>query len=83
MDPEPETEAEAEAEAEAENPVETAAELFRNESRDRLWLKVLTPLLQTRSHESDPSGRVQFAFDLMYVAACERIARILRSDLGP
>jgi hypothetical protein len=25
---------------------------------------------------------VQYAFDRMYIAACERIARILRSDLG-
>ena len=53
------------------------------------WLKAVVPLLQLRTQETDTgvvpgvcSGRVQFAFDRMYVAACERIARILRSDLG-
>jgi hypothetical protein len=49
--------------------------------QSRLWLRAIVPLLQLRTHETDPSGRVQFAFDLMYIAACERIARILRSDL--
>jgi len=49
--------------------------------QNRLWLKAVVPLLQLRSHETDPSGRVQFAFDHMYVAACERVARILRCDL--
>ena len=49
--------------------------------QNRLWLKAVVPLLQLRSHETDPSGRVQFAFDQMYVAACERVARILRRDL--
>lgn len=47
----------------------------------RLWLKTLIPLLQLRSQETDPNGRVQFALDRMYIAACERIARILGSDL--
>lgn len=50
-------------------------------AQKRLWLKAITPLLQLRSHEPDPSGRVQLAFDLLHVAACERAARILRSDL--
>ncbi|MGC8638715.1 MAG: hypothetical protein ACP5XB_02420 [Isosphaeraceae bacterium] len=49
--------------------------------QSRLWLKAVIPLLQLRSHEPDLSSRVQFAFDLMYIAACERIARILRSDI--
>jgi hypothetical protein len=49
--------------------------------QNRLWLKAVVPLLQLRSHETDPSGRVQFAFDLMYIAACERVARILLGDL--
>jgi hypothetical protein len=39
--------------------------------QNRLWLKAVVPLLQLRSHETDPSGRVQFAFDQMYVAASE------------
>jgi hypothetical protein len=53
------------------------------EIQNRLWLKTLVPLLQLRSQETDPSDRVQYALDLMYIAACERIARILRSDLPP
>ena len=49
--------------------------------QNRLWLKAVVPLLQLRSHKTDPSGRAQFAFDQMYVTACERVARILRRDL--
>lgn len=57
------------------------AEYPDTDVQNRLWLKSVVPLLQLRSHETDPSGRVQFAFDLMYIAACERVARILRGDL--
>jgi hypothetical protein len=60
---------------------EVFADLEHEAVASRLWIRALTPLLQLRSHETDPSSRVQFAFDQMYVAACERIARILRSDL--
>jgi hypothetical protein len=52
------------------------------ESQRRLWLRTIIPLLQLRSHDSDPSGRVQLAFDLLHIAACERAARILRGDLA-
>jgi hypothetical protein len=52
------------------------------ETQRRLWVRSLIPLLQMRSHDSDPSGRVQLAFDLMHIAACERIGRICHSDLG-
>jgi hypothetical protein len=51
------------------------------ETQKRLWLRAIIPLLQARSHDSDPSGRVQLAFDFMHIAACERVGRILRSDL--
>ena len=57
------------------------AELIDLETQKRLWLRAIIPLLQLRSHESDPSGRVQLAFDLMHIAACERIRCILRSDV--
>jgi hypothetical protein len=62
---------------------EAASGLLDVDVQNRLWLRALVPLLQLRSQETDPSGRVQFALDLMYIAACERIARILRSDLLP
>jgi hypothetical protein len=51
------------------------------EAQQRLWLRALIPLLQLRSRDSDPSGRVQFAFDLMHIAACERVSRFVRGDL--
>ncbi len=63
----------------------TADELIQaalnDESQQRLWLRTIIPLLQLRSHDSDPSGRVQLAYDLMHIAACERASRLLRSDL--
>ena len=70
----------------AEEPRELSAEeLIRvtlgDESQKRLWLRTIIPLLQLRSHDSDPSGRVQVAYDLMHIAACERASRLLRSDL--
>lgn len=58
-----------------------AADPREIESDRRLWLRAIVPIVQLRSHESDPSGRVQLAFDLMHIAACERAARILQSDL--
>ncbi|WP_165221970.1 hypothetical protein [Aquisphaera insulae] len=48
---------------------------------NRLWIKAIVPLLQLRSVEDVPAGRVGFAFDQMQIAACERLSRILRSDL--
>jgi hypothetical protein len=63
----------------------TADELIQaaldEESQKRLWLRTIIPLLQLRSHDSDPSGRMQLAFDLMHIAACERASRLLRGDL--
>ena len=64
----------------------TADELIQaalnDESQKRLWLRTIIPLLQLRSHDPDPSGRVQLAYDLMHIAACERTSRLLRSDLS-
>lgn len=56
------------------------ADVIDLETQKRLWVRALTPLLQLRSHDSDPSGRVQLAFDLMHIAACERIRALLRSE---
>jgi hypothetical protein len=57
------------------------SEVLDLETQRRLWLRAIIPLLQLRSHDSDPSGRVQLAFDLMHIAACERVSRIVRGDL--
>jgi hypothetical protein len=56
-------------------------EVIDLETQKRLWVRALVPLLRLRSRDSDPSGRVQLALDLMHIAACERVGRILRSDL--
>jgi len=54
---------------------------LEHEAQQRLWLRAIIPLLNLRSHETDPSSRVQLAFDLMHVAACERVGRLMRADL--
>ncbi len=74
--------ADAQSEAEIDEDEDLAVDNASDEAQSRLWIRALTPLLQLRKHDSDPSDRVQYAFDLMYIAACERVARILRSDLG-
>jgi hypothetical protein len=58
-----------------------ACEYIEEEAQKRLWVRTIIPLLQLRSRDSDPSCRVQLAFDLMTIAACERVTRILRDDL--
>ena len=55
-----------------------AEQLIDLETQKRLWVRTLIPILQLRSHDSDPSGRVQLAFDLMHIAVCERIRLMLR-----
>jgi hypothetical protein len=80
-DPEPSTD-EVDSDSEVIDPEQDAINSAADDAQARLWIRCLTPLLQLRSHDTDPSGRVQFAFDQMYVAACERVARILRADLG-
>jgi hypothetical protein len=51
------------------------------EVQQRLWIKAIGNLLEQRKADSDPSPRVQFAIDCLYVAACERGVRILSADL--
>jgi hypothetical protein len=63
------------------DPANVAAVVFDDDIERRLWIRTLLPLIQARSHDSDPSGRVQLAFDLMHIAACERIQRLCNSDL--
>jgi hypothetical protein len=65
----------------ADQTEEALIDAAADDAQARLWLRAVVPLLQLRSHDSDPSDRVQFALDQMYIAACERVARILGSDL--
>jgi hypothetical protein len=71
------------SEADEPGTADALSELADADIQNRLWLRALVPLLQLRAQEADPSDRVQFALDRMHIAACERVARILRSDLPP
>ena len=55
------------------------------ESVEVLALSEILPFSQYRlvltEFDQPPSDRVQFALDQALIAACERVARILRSDL--
>jgi hypothetical protein len=77
--PDPEDQAEDEAEAEAEDQAE-------DEVTNLLALNEILPFSQYRLNLSEfdrpPSDRVQFAMDCALIAAAERVARILRSDLS-
>jgi hypothetical protein len=58
---------------------EDACAYIDEEAQKRLWVRTIVPVLQLRSHESDPSGRVQLAFDLLHIASCEAISRLLQT----
>ncbi len=57
-----------------------------DEETNLLALSEILPFSQYRlalsEFDAPPSDRVQFAMDQALIAACERVARILRSDLG-
>ena len=78
--PDPTTDSPAQAEADEDR--DLAVDEAADEGRQRLWIRTLTPLLNLRVRESDPSDRVQFALDRLQIAACERAVRILQSDLS-
>ena len=59
---------------------ELAQEIYDTELEKRRWAKICIEIVRNRSHGSDPSGRVQLANDLVQIAACERLRRILGSD---
>ena len=58
---------------------EIHAQLMDDGLEARRTIKVLTAVIQSRSHDTDPSGRVQLAYDLMHIAVAETLARICRS----
>jgi len=63
--------------------IEGAAEAMDTDHQHRLWLRTIVQMLGTRTAEQDPCERVQKALDRLYVAAAERAARILRTDMIP
>lgn len=75
-DPEPDDDDETDADEDCQS---DACDSIDVEAQKRLWVRTIIPLLQLRSHDSDPSGRVQLAFDLCHIASCEAIARLLRN----
>lgn len=72
--PEPEPEPEDD-EIEGEN-----EPFFDSGAEDRLMIGALLETIAVR-HRAEPSPRVQFALDMLTIAACERAIRIMRSDL--
>ena len=60
---------------------EAVAEAVSIEENHRSWIRACIGVLKLRSHGSDPSARVQLADDLMHIAVCERVARLMHSDL--
>jgi len=75
----------AQADPEAEVDPEDEADIG-DEAAHILALSEILPLSQYRLNLSEwdkpPSDRVQFAMDQALIAACERVARILRNDLA-
>lgn len=63
---------------------EVGVDYLAVEGSDRLWLKAVQPLILLASKDAPAMhARVRHAINDMAIAACERAARILRSDLRP
>ena len=62
--------------------VEELAEAASLEQNSRNWLKGLRELLHSIEDAQPSEPRVRLAYDLLRIAACERAARICRSDLA-
>lgn len=79
----PETEEKPEDDETPEAVDDPVVEFLTLERNDRLWLRAIVPLLQLHADgtEAEDCPRVQLAWRWMKVAACERVARIMRSDL--
>lgn len=69
----------------ADDMVDEMAEFLSLQGNDRLWLRAAMPLIQlaTKVDGLTTHERVRHAINDMAIAACERSARILRSDLPP
>jgi hypothetical protein len=82
-DPTLEPETDPSVDADTGEPVDDIGE--EGESAEVLALSEILPFSQYRlvlsEFDRPPSDRVQFALDQALIAACERVARILRSDL--
>lgn len=70
--------------------IDVDPEYLAVQSSDRLWLKAILPFVQLAAGGKmpielphDTRGRLKYASWEMTIAACERAARIFRSDLEP
>ena len=74
------------ADADAEDEVEVEEEEGEAEAAGLVTLGEVLPMSQYSipmgEWDRPPSDRVQYALDMLIIAACERAARILRSDLA-
>jgi len=70
-----------ETEVETEIPADDFVHYEAFEAQNRLWIRAIVPIMQLRAPEAHGNARVRFAFDRLQIAACERLARILSSDL--
>lgn len=65
--------------------VDMLAEMYEQERQQRAWLRSCHAWMEVaqRPNRGEPKGRVQLAIDDAVIAACERAARIFRSDTAP
>ena len=59
--------------------VEDLADGLSDHAQGRLWLDVVARALRQRSPEPDRNYAVQSAIDQMWIAACERVEKLLRA----
>jgi hypothetical protein len=76
--PDPTTDPQTDAGDLAEEPVEDVVD----DGQARLWLRAITASVEMLGKMAEADSRVQHAVNQAMVAACERIGRLCRSDLG-
>jgi hypothetical protein len=62
------------------SPHDAIREAQAQSADQRLWIRALIPILEAYHHEPAREGRVQDAFDSLFIATCARLKRILGSD---
>lgn len=80
-DPTPSDLDETDDETRAEIPDDDFVRYEAFEAQNRLWIRAIAPIVQLRAPDARGNARVQFAFDRLQIAACERLVRLLSSDL--
>ncbi len=68
-------------EPEPDSQVELAVPVQDDDASSRAWVDSIVALLAGRAAEQDDNEKLQRALDRMYVAAAQRLERIMRSDI--